>query len=262
MFDTGVTSDASIPTRGIVAGGLSADAILEQGLWDWELDRNAHPPNLHFRCSSMFLHSKEERQCVTRFGANVVKHRNKAYVLGGIVKDTMLSVSQEICAIDMQGHFHTISRSSPDSDSPTPLLIGTTVVSLNENLLIAGGSAVCFSFGTFWNLGCYTLMPISKSDAPSGIFTFVQTIAPVPRMMKANDSAVESSNPCKMTTVPRVRVTSAADFSRILEAAVPVILEGMDIGPCQQKWTNDYLLKEVGPEREVSLLYAYSETTS
>jgi tRNA wybutosine-synthesizing protein 4 len=59
--------------------------------------------------------------------------------------------------------------------------------------------------------------------------------------------------------VPRVRVTSTAEFDRILEAAVPVILEGLDIGPCQEKWTNDYLLKEVGPGREVSLDYPESD---
>ena len=150
-FDAGIASDTSTTRRGIVAGGMSVNAVLEQGIWEWEMDHNAQHPNLRFRRSSIFPDNSEHQQYLTRFGANVVNHNNRTYILGGVIKDKLLGVSDEICAIDAQGSLHTIQRTSPHNDpAPKLLLVGATVVSTNDNLLIAGGGATCFSFGTFW----------------------------------------------------------------------------------------------------------------
>jgi tRNA wybutosine-synthesizing protein 4 len=58
----------------------------------------------------------------------------------------------------------------------------------------------------------------------------------------------------QLTTIRRVRITSPEDFDQILQAAIPVVLEGLDIGSCREKWTNSYLKETVGPEREVNSL--------
>lgn len=55
-----------------------------------------------------------------------------------------------------------------------------------------------------------------------------------------------------MISVPRVRIGSAVDFDQILRSAKPAILEGLDLGPCENLWTSDYLKKKVGTDREVS----------
>ena len=55
----------------------------------------------------------------------------------------------------------------------------------------------------------------------------------------------------RLTSIRRVRITSPEDFEQILQAAVPVVIEGLDIGSCQKKWTDSYLKETVGPEREV-----------
>ena len=51
--------------------------------------------------------------------------------------------------------------------------------------------------------------------------------------------------------IPRVRVTSQADFMQITRKAKPVIIETLDIGPCTTAWTSEYLKKKIGVDREV-----------
>jgi len=149
MLNAGIPSDTPTLARGVIAGGVSVDAILEQGIWEWELDHDPQHPNLRFRRSPP--DNLEQQQYLTRFGASVVNHKNRSYILGGIVKDKLLSGPDEICAINEQGSLHTVSRTSPNNGpAPNPLLVGITVVSANDNLLITGGGATCFSFGTFW----------------------------------------------------------------------------------------------------------------
>ena len=151
MLDTGTASDISTSRRGIIAGGVSEDAILEQGIWEWELDHDPEYPNLRFQRSSMFPDNLVHQQFLTRFGASVVSHKDRTYILGGIVKDKLLGMPDEICAIDAQGLLHTVSRTSPHNEPASdPLLVGATVVSTNDSLLVTGGGATCFSFGTFW----------------------------------------------------------------------------------------------------------------
>jgi tRNA wybutosine-synthesizing protein 4 len=151
MLDTGIPSNTPTLGRGIIAGGVSVDAIFEQGIWDWELVHDPQHPILRFGRSSMFPDNLEHQQFLARFGASVVNHKDGTYILGGIVKDELLGVPDEICAIDAQGSLHTVSRTSPHNDpAPQPLLVGATVMSTNGNLLITGGGATCFSFGTFW----------------------------------------------------------------------------------------------------------------
>ena len=56
-----------------------------------------------------------------------------------------------------------------------------------------------------------------------------------------------------LTEIPRVRVISREQFDRILKAAKPAILEGLDFGPCVKDWTIDHLKQKIGADREVIL---------
>lgn len=49
-----------------------------------------------------------------------------------------------------------------------------------------------------------------------------------------------------------MRIGSSIDFDEILRLAKPIILERLDLGPCTDIWTSDYLKKHVGADREVS----------
>ncbi|TVY41335.1 tRNA wybutosine-synthesizing protein [Lachnellula subtilissima] len=259
-FDTGMTLDTSTIKRGIVAGGMLADAVVQRGIWEWELDHDAQHPNLRFQRSLLFPDNSEHHQYLARFGANVVNYKNNTYVLGGVIQDKLLGVSDEICAIDAQGSFHIIPRTE-DDQAPRPLLVGATIMATNNSILIMGGGATCFSFGTFWNGGCYTLSPSPSSDS-SDAFGFVKTIAPQPQIIGIQTSVPTKHTSAKLTTVHRMRIMSPEDFDQILQTAVPVILEGLAIGSCTEKWTDEYLKETVGPEREVNSVIVHQSESS
>lgn len=123
-----------------------------------------------------------------------------------------------------------------------------------------GGSAICFSFGTFWNNGCYKLQLTdgtgqgvqSPVESPNDIWRFLHTVvAGKPTGLPVESPPSTTLN--VMTSVPRMRIESSAKFEQILRSAKPVILEGLDVGPCTTRWTTSYLLEQVGAERKVSL---------
>jgi len=144
---------------------------------------------------------------------------------------------------------------------PRPLLSGITTVDTGQSFVVMGGSAVCFSFGTFWNKGCFTITvpeqshgqgdAVSVTKTPVSPWRFVHTIKvvqPTVKVPQLHSTCTTIRNPL---AVSRLHVTSAEDFNRLLEAAQPVILEQLDIGPCSSKWTMEYLKEKVGIERPI-----------
>lgn len=177
-----------------------------------------------------------------------------------------MPLSHEICSSSIEDMTRAgLSCSSVSmSFEPRPLLIGTSAISNGDNIIIMGGSAVCFSFGTFWNKGCYTLTTKHSDDPKSGenatndasckpwkfVHTFDAAAAP-----KSSPTSLSSSAPGTqiLVKVPRVKINSSVEFDKILDASKPIILEGLDIGVCTQEWTSEYLKDKVGAEREVNL---------
>jgi tRNA wybutosine-synthesizing protein 4 len=200
---------------------------------------------------------------LARFGATALTYQGRIFILGGVIKDEMLGKSNEICFFDNN---HTVASAvSPvDSESctPRPLLIGLSAIIMDGNLLIMGGSAVCFSFGTFWNKGCYTVRlkhpegtrfdsPVKSTDSSSIIWKWLHTVDAAIQARQPTDLQAIGSVDRISVSIPRIRVRSAAEFDQILHAAKPVIIEGLDIGPCTAKWTASYLKRHVSAEREV-----------
>ena len=97
---------------------------------------------------------------LSRFGAASTHHKSSNYVAGGIIQNRLLESHEEILRISYQdGKYSIVPVILQHAEKQTahPLLIGTTLVSTPDSLVIMGGSAVCYSFGTFWNKGCYTI---------------------------------------------------------------------------------------------------------
>ena len=179
--------------------------------------------------------------------------------MGGIVKDDILTESTEVCLIDSQIKVFRAVLSRSSSLIPRPLLVGSSVLSTETSLLVLGGSAVCFSFGTFWNTGCYTIELVdglgesgvqSPAEPPKGSWRFSHTVAAAPTRLPAGMPHLVSVN--SITSVTRMRIKSSADFGHILRSAKPVILEGLNLGTCTDVWTSRYLKEQIGAEREVS----------
>lgn len=55
----------------------------------------------------------------------------------------------------------------------------------------------------------------------------------------------------EVKSVRRIRLHSKESFEKITADGRPVILEGLDLGPCLTKWNLDYLVKQIGSNRKV-----------
>jgi tRNA wybutosine-synthesizing protein 4 len=228
---------------------------------------NGQDPRIIFRRPVQLRHHAS----LARFGASIATHHGGTYIIGGIVKDQMMTALDEACAFKIQDSQCSLSFLSlhHPPNAPRPLLIGSTVASAGDSLLVIGGSAVCFSFGTCWNKGCYTLhtpATISRSEKRSPkedlkpspecwkYLHTINTLVPV-RSPKAPGQADLASR--SLINIPRVQIRSPAEFNQIMRAANPVIIGGLDLGACTSKWTAEYLKEKVGEDREVSYIHNF-----
>lgn len=147
---------------------------------------------------------------------------------------------------------------------PRPLLVGLSVLSVKDSLVIMGGSAVCFSFGNFWNKGCFTISTMTGASFEAQVsFTKLKDLwkyeatvsAMIPNAIKLSKESL--SNNSHLSPLARLRVQSSEEFARVVEQNKPVILEGFNLGPCTDLWTPDYLKAKLGTERKVSSICNY-----
>lgn len=71
------------------------------------------------------------------------------------------------------------------------------------------------------------------------------------RNHKNKDGSKRSKGKCKPISILRKSIKTAADFELIRNESRPVILTGVDIGPCSTLWTDEYLKAKIGPTRPV-----------
>lgn len=197
-----------------------------------------------------------------RFGASLIRHQNRIVVIGGVIKDRLLNSADEICAVDVERCRISALAINALAEFPRPLLVGVTVAPVPEDsVLLMGGSAVCFSFGTFWNSGCYTIRMVGREGSRSTdldsrslkAWKYLRIVSAAAGNLQ--DHRREAAGHQYPISVPRVRLTSADHFRQIREAAVPVVFQESDIGPCVAEWTTENLKKRVGANREVCSNY-------
>jgi tRNA wybutosine-synthesizing protein 4 len=186
-------------------------------------------------------------------------------VVGGVFNDRLLEEEEELCIV-RRDTLQTRASAIRAADLARPLLVGTTAIVISNNLIVTGGSAVCFSFGTFWNKGCYTFPTLNlKQHLTKGHandeashprtweyrFTHIDTPALTPRPCDSIISATSTTGN-SVLKVNRIRLQSAADFQQLMKISEPVIIEGSNLGSCTSHWTEQYLKESIG-DREVSL---------
>lgn len=180
----------------------------------------------------------------------------------------MLIESTEVCSIDDELQLSRAVISRKSGSDPRPLLIGASVVSMGSSLLVMGGSSVCFSFGTYWNTGCYTLLGVgdaskcgvqSLRESPNGPWGLLHTVAAAkPTVLPIEAPPLTPVH--SPISVSRVNIRISADFDQILRSAKPVILEGLNFGQCSERWTSSYLKECIGAEREVRFTSSFAGT--
>lgn len=92
-----------------------------------------------------------------RFGAELVSSRWGLLLIGGIGPRGPVPFSEEVLVLRKYGRIDKFERLF-DKGEGRPLFVGCGAVSVEGgDVLIVGGSAVCFSFGAFWNESTYLL---------------------------------------------------------------------------------------------------------
>jgi tRNA wybutosine-synthesizing protein 4 len=190
---------------------------------------------------------------LSRFGASSTPYRHRHIVAGGVIKKALLPRSRDILILTVSEKNTAIrTLTFKTREIPAPSIIGANVVVSRDGLVtLLGGGATCFSMGTFWTPGIYSFRMDSKGIRDS--VTHLSTRQPLSqqKVHRTGEGLTDtlSRPPCQIT---RVKITSQDQFSSILLSKKPVILEGLDIGSCVQKWNLDYLLDAVGTDRKVN----------
>ncbi|KAJ9644580.1 tRNA methyltransferase ppm2 [Coniosporium tulheliwenetii] len=142
-------------TEGILFGGLSAGGEYVTDCWTWRLHVEEFPMVSCVKVSGPIPNT------LCRFGASLVHSRWGPLLIGGVSQSGCLKKKDEVAVIDVNIEESRIEARSLDiipSDSSRPLLVGSSAATLaNSDVIVAGGGAVCFSFGSLWNTGYFRL---------------------------------------------------------------------------------------------------------
>lgn len=262
---------------GVLCGGIDKRGRVLLGFWTWTLTESEDGT------WTISLENKTESirgtmslfRWLGRFGASVNVTTKHLVIVGGISADGVVPHEYDILLwpldvlAGLYGGEHKICTTSAVVVAPPvrsarkrPLLVGHSsyTAAKDQKVLILGGGAVCFSFGTHWNEGTWLLQEEEEEEEEACVsgndWLPVETHAnaeqnPSPTAADAVDQATVS--PAPLTTIPRVKISSSREFETVVGAARPVILEGLDIGPCSSLWTKEYLKDAVGRDRNVSM---------
>ncbi|KAL4904898.1 tRNA wybutosine-synthesizing protein 4 [Aspergillus multicolor] len=281
-------------TSGALFGGIGADGTILEDSWAWRLYKQADGSlcvELTDQTESLKAVSPGY-DVLPRFGATVTSTLRGLVVAGGIIPRRIVPRHGEILLLNSAVLLKCIESGSPidapalstiglspDFNGPRPLLVGhVSHAAKTDQVLLLGGGAVCFSFGTFWTEGTWLLGPADEQDQINNNWALVRSdneqasqekaAAKKPVKTKAPQKATRKPKPkhykstTKVAPIPRISVNSTAEFQQILDDARPVIIEGADIGPCTDRWTKEYLVDTVGADRKVIVHATSSETMS
>jgi tRNA wybutosine-synthesizing protein 4 len=281
-------SSMSEGNGGVLLGGMSSDGTVLDDIWEYNISAAPHI-QLHFKDRTNDIRCKHHGNSHARFGASLVPFGNSLLLMGGISAKDILSLADEFLIISAGGRMTVEKVTVNGPPNMWPLLVGCNALPVSEDeVLVLGGGAVCFSMGSFWNQGCFS---IAKSEIPDRLPWNVSTCQPNPEDAgqggpskvtplskskrkakgkgkgKGNPKAVgevigktntnSTSEPKAPTTgptvstVPRIQLQSAEDFARLVTDSKPAIIQGLDLGPCTTLWTLDYLKDTLGTEREI-----------
>jgi tRNA wybutosine-synthesizing protein 4 len=260
-FGAAMSAIDSAQSWGFLTGGIAGAAQLED-VWQWTI--SATPtPQLSFKDRTNDVRSSLANSAYARIGANLVPWNDSLMLIGGVSKKHIHSLSDDFLLLTCKDT--TIEVEHPSMQLPPtewPLLVGVGAVSTSRGeIVLTGGGAVCFSMGSYWNKDPLTItsavaqgakpwrvVPSQISGTASTAQASTAEMTPKGRRQKTEANKRPTA---RTTEIARVQVNSSDDFAKLVAASKPAIIEGLDIGPCTDLWTLDYLKEKLGPEREL-----------
>ncbi|KAI0181862.1 LCM-domain-containing protein [Hypoxylon sp. FL1284] len=255
---------------GILTGGITQEGTVTSQVLEWDLvlpDNGM--PRITFR--PLYLGSSNPSTrlddgfigLVNRFGASsFVSPEGHLSVVGGIVPNGLVTRDIEIVIAGVFSRYSDsikVLANRGIRSTQRPLLIGTSAEIIDKQLVIIGGGATCFSMGTYWNPGCYTV-PYDPEDVVGGntIRPYSDEVWKLSKLVEVteqtgNQKAYGRGNKraAVKLDIPRLQINTSNDFVSMLKAGKPVVIQGGKLGCCTQTWSSDYIVGQLGPNREV-----------
>ena len=245
---------------GILAGGMTSDALISDNVYDWILDvSDFTKPTISFKFTTSHWASK----LFARYGAASTRVNGSTVVVGGVTSRGCIPQDYEFvrfCAYGEENEkFECLSCiDSLKQDMSRPVLTGASVVATahGEIVLVGGGTSRSLT-ETAWTRGVYSfdagIPPLNSVTAPANSqWSYQKTLAitneapATPREPNLEQVGLSSA-----VSIPRLTLGSAEHFLSILQSGQPVVFEGLDLGLCRSRWSIPYLVEHVGPERKV-----------
>lgn len=262
-------------SSGVLFGGIGRNGTILEDLWTWNISRSRDgAPRMSLKNVTEAVRTASPNlfPYLNRYGATVTLTSAGLVIAGGIMPHHTVPADKEILLLDTKtlladtetaqsSTLITVIGLGDGFTGPRPLLCGHVSCTTKSNqVLLVGGGAVCYSFGTFWTEGTWLLQRHDSNPNQNNDTAWVLVAPPKnplpqskvqPAALKPRSADLASSN--TVGQIPRVRIKSAAQFQQIVANGKPVVIEGSDIGPCTELWTKEYLAQVVGEERMVCI---------
>lgn len=257
--------------HGLLLGGMRHDGVICQGLWRWRLIiRDNKIAGISFKVSTALDTSAGIWPWLSRLGASYSVIRDELLIIGGVARGGCIPKDYEILSII--GSFSAFAEfekemelrvacvlPKTDPDVPRPFLIGhSTHYTRKQTTLIVGGGATCFSFGAYWNPGCWLLY-----DREAGISSHWSMVKLLPRKHLPQPPPISKETSLRPTTTVEVEhtgISSEQDFKKVLHDGKPRLLTDLSIGPCVSSWDASYLLSRISSSKSVIIHTSPSRT--
>jgi tRNA wybutosine-synthesizing protein 4 len=266
-FGAALSTMGSAQDWGLLVGGIgpSQSGTVLEDVYEWHVSyATAAHPQLKFIDRTNDIQNKTANiTTVGRIGASLVPFGDAAMLVGGVPKNEIRDLNGDLLIISKQPGGTSLVVESPTITLPQAiraLLIGTAAAAVSrDEIVVAGGGAVCFSMGSFWNEGYLTItakdttvqpwtIPVSQAQ---GYTKAKGSNRPLSSNRKPPIKGKMRTATPKHTAIARAQCKSPEDVAAILAASKPVIIEGLNLGPCRELWTLEYLKEKVGADREI-----------
>ncbi|KAF2855838.1 Clavaminate synthase-like protein [Plenodomus tracheiphilus IPT5] len=249
---------------GLLTGGISADGTVVTDLWEWTI-RATPTPRLKFRDRTNDVRRRASTSAYARIGANLVPWDDSLLMIGGLSANGIHSLAEDFLLLKPSDAEVIVETPVMQLPSTWPLLVGMGAVAVSRNeVVVAGGGAVCFSMGSFWNEDPLTITSLAQGAKswrclPPHISGAAQATTGETAREKRQGKTKKPTTKISITEIARVQVNTGEDFALLVAASKPAIIEGLDIGPCTNIWTLDYLKERIGLDRELVIHDCSSE---
>lgn len=265
----GAVMSSTTSVDGVLFGGIADDGFIGCGIWKWSIQDLQSNPLVHLtEYDRSMLPPDDISAVIYRFGASLIWSSIGLLLIGGISQSFLhqdydiVCLTQDVPRKDSTLSVLEVSRISYAFEGTRPLLIGHSVGSFEDSIFIAGGGAVCFSFGSYWNRDVLTL-DLGSRKYPctwriDSDHTYISNSDKQKNCQPGGSVSISSARLPEsggMRGILRVKIETSDHFLQMVERSQPFIIEGLDLGPCQREWTLDLLKARIGPDRSVRSLY-------